>query len=603
MNDRLINSRPRIALWLSLVLGVVLVILVAGNYAFSRFYQNRVLPNVVVGNLNLGGQDLTQANQLVTQVTIDAKSKKLTLVTAAFSNTYALSDLGVKFDESKTIRQLREFGRSGSLLVDFRHRILSLIGPTRVPVAFNSGETLTQTIKQLAGKINRGPIEANLNIDKQQLQIKESVEGRELDLEKLRLTIDERLANLDFKPIVIPIKIFSPKRDTNLAKIVSEKIVYSLKFPYELTFKEKIFNLASSDLWNWLQIAPTSDNFVVKLDENKLTAYFKDLALQIDQPMQNAAFKMTGDQVVEFKPDKSGAVLRIKDAVNLININLLTSQRKLELPINALEPKVKLSSLNSLGIDELVASGKSNFAGSPKNRRHNIAVGVKRFNLMLIPPESTFSFGTALGEVSAATGYLPEMVIKGDETIPEYGGGLCQVSTTAFRAILDGGYPVVERKAHAYRVIYYEPAGLDATIYPPSPDLKFTNDSPGYILINAYVINNNAYFDFYGTKTNRSVKIEGPFVSNVTDYLEPIYVETSTLPVGEVKRIDSAHRGADAVFYRYIYDGNGKLITKDTFKSHYVPWPAKYLVGVPEAPALETNLKNIGPDENIIKQP
>ncbi|MBU1083346.1 VanW family protein [Patescibacteria group bacterium] len=599
MSNQLINKRIRAVRNVVIVLGTVLLMLAVGSYVFGQKYQGRVFPNITVGNIQLGGMDLTEADKLVEQSVVEAKDKKLTLVTTDFSSTYALPVLGVQLDEKNTLKQLHEFGRSQNMFINLGERIRSLLGSVYIPVSSNNSGELESNISQLANKINRSPKEADLIIDKQQVQIKEAVEGRKTDIHQLQITINERIAVLDFRPIVVPVNISSPQISTELATAVSEQIANSLKEPYELTFRDKVFNLTSNDLWSWLVVNPVNNNFKVGLDENKLNTYFKNLALQIDQPMQNAVFKMAEDNVVEFKPDKSGAVLKVKEAVSLINKTLLTDQRKFAVPINALEPTVKLSSLNSLGINELVAEGESNFAGSPKNRRHNIAIGMRRFDLMLIPPQSTFSFDVALGEVTAGTGYLPEMVIKGDETIPEYGGGLCQVSTTAFRAILDGGYPVVERRAHAYRVGYYEPAGSDATIYPPSPDLKFTNDSPGYILVSTAINGNNAYFKFYGTKMNRKVTLEGPVIFNITDYPEPIYIETSTLPVGEVKRIDSAHRGADAILYRYIYDDEDKLIRKDTFKSHYVPWPAKYLVGVPEAPALETDLKNINPDETI----
>jgi vancomycin resistance protein YoaR len=81
---------------------------------------------------------------------------------------------------------------------------------------------------------------------------------------------------------------------------------------------------------------------------------------------------------------------------------------------------------------------------------------------------------------------LPELVIKKEGTVPEFGGGLCQVSSTAFRAAMNGGLPITQRRNHAYAVQYYAPQGTDATIYPGVVDLKFINDTPGDILIWAF---------------------------------------------------------------------------------------------------------------------
>ena len=311
--------------------------------------------------------------------------------------------------------------------------------------------------------------------------------------------------------------------------------------------------------------------------------------------MHNAVWEMRDNRVTAFRADQPGVTLKVEPAVELVQAHLFTDNRTLDLPVDYVEPATKLADLNQLGLVSLVAQGSSNFRGSPNNRRHNIRIGAGRFDLVLVAPGDTFSFNRALGAVDASTGYLPELVIKGDETIPEYGGGLCQVSTTAFRAILNGGYPVVARKNHSYRVSYYEPAGTDATIYPPYPDLQFTNDSPGHILMDTWIDGDNLYFDFYGTPTGRTVQLEGPTIYNVTGYPEPVYIETSTIPAGEVRQVDSAHRGADAVLYRYVYDASGKQIASDEFRSHYIPWPAKYLVGMPEAPKVEADLENVAP--------
>jgi len=105
---------------------------------------------------------------------------------------------------------------------------------------------------------------------------------------------------------------------------------------------------------------------------------------------------------------------------------------------------------------------------------------------------------------------LPELVIKENKTIPEYGGGLCQIATTNFRAALNSALPITERQSHSYAVQYYDPQGTDAAIYIPHPDLKFHNNTKNYILIQTSIYNNILTFEFYGTKDGRSVHFEGP---------------------------------------------------------------------------------------------
>ena len=157
-----------------------------------------------------------------------------------------------------------------------------------------------------------------------------------------------------------------------------------------------------------------------------------------------------------------------------------------------------------------MGKGTSNFAGSPSSRIHNIKIGSAKFHGLLIKPEEEFSFNTILGEVGPEQGYKEELVIKRDKTIPEYGGGLCQVSTTVFRAAVYSGLKITERYPHAFPVVYYSPQGFDATIYPPHPDFRFINDTPSHLLIQTKVEGYYLTFEFYGTDDGRKVEIDGP---------------------------------------------------------------------------------------------
>ena len=186
--------------------------------------------------------------------------------------------------------------------------------------------------------------------------------------------------------------------------------------------------------------------------------------------------------------------------------------------------------------------------------------------------------------MDAASGYYKELVITNNETKPEYGGGLCQVSSTMYRAVLYGGLPVVARTEHSYAVSYYAyPSGygLDATIYQPAPDLKFTNDTGSYILIQSYSEGTSAYFKFYGTDDGRTVIMDGPYYSNRVGAPADIIVYTTELAAGETQKKDSAHNGFDATWYRTIIGSDGTEETETIF-SHYQAWPAKYLVGIAE---------------------
>jgi vancomycin resistance protein YoaR len=172
------------------------------------------------------------------------------------------------------------------------------------------------------------------------------------------------------------------------------------------------------------------------------------------------------------------------------------------------------SDFKKLSFPDKLARGETNFAGSPANRVHNIQVATKRFDGLVIMPNETFSFNDYLGTVDANNGYLPELVIKEDVTTPEYGGGICQVSTTAFRAAMRSGMKITGRRNHSYPVSYYGTPGFDATVYSPSPNLTFINDTGYPVYLETKILGTKLIFDVWGKSDGRQVTVNGPFVTN-----------------------------------------------------------------------------------------
>src|SRR3990167_9307811 len=254
------------------------------------------------------------------------------------------------------------------------------------------------------------------------------------------------------------------------------------------------------------------------IDEKKLDGFLSNIASSINQDPQDAELVIEDGKAAKFVPHEPGKILDLKSTRQLIASAAATGEQGVVLPIHFYAPNIRLKDLNNLGIEELLARGQTDFAGSSASRIQNITVGASKYNGLLIPLGEEFSFNSRLGPIDAAHGYLPELVIKPEGRYPEFGGGLCQVSSTAFRAAFFAGLPITQRRNHSYAVRYYEwisddrprAAGLDATIYPGAQDLKFVNDTPGAILIWTSLEGTRLYFDFYGTPDGRKVAMEGP---------------------------------------------------------------------------------------------
>ncbi|MCK5346007.1 MAG: VanW family protein [Candidatus Heimdallarchaeota archaeon] len=285
----------------------------------------------------------------------------------------------------------------------------------------------------------------------------------------------------------------------------------------------------------------------------------------------------------------SGQSIDYEKAFYLIRDAFLKGEEDVRLPIKVDPATVTVSpELEEKGIIELIGMGETDYSGSPYNRRSNIRVGLSRFNGWLIPPKEKVSVIKKLGAVNQYTGYLPELVIKGDKTIPEYGGGLCQVSTTVYRSILFSGLPINERRNHSYAVSYYDPQGLDATIYIPSPDLKFTNDTEDHILIQTTMIDNKAYSNIYGTAVDRHVDLIGPWYYSYRNPPPTRIETTSQLAPGEKEIVGGAHAGFQASWYRRISHGDeSKEDIIEHIYSNYQARPLYMMVGE-EGPAAPT---------------
>lgn len=337
-----------------------------------------------------------------------------------------------------------------------------------------------------------------------------------------------------------------------------------------------------------LKLAKFEFSTSVQYDKTPVTEFIEDIEESYNKPAKNALFDFKDGRVVTFRQEEKGLKLNSDKLLKDIDMRIRDLKQKpgniqIALVDSVIEPEITLSEANQFGIEELIAEGQSDYSGSIPGRIHNVILAASKFNGVLIPKDKVFSFVDTIGDISALTGYQPAYIIKNGKTVLGDGGGVCQVSTTLFRAAMNAGLPIVERHAHAYRVHYYEndaAPGLDATVFAPTVDLKIKNDTPSSILILTAVDeeNNKLTFKMYGKKDNRSVEISKPVVSNNQPPPPPAYQDDPTLKKGVVKQVDWSAPGARATF-NYKVTRDNQTIISDTFVSAYRPWQAVFLVG------------------------
>lgn len=326
----------------------------------------------------------------------------------------------------------------------------------------------------------------------------------------------------------------------------------------------------------------------ISYDLTPIQKIIDDTAVKNNIPPQDALFKFENGRVTAFKIETEGREVNKVKAISELNQQLMGSIGKpkhIIIPIqdSIITPAITLKDINEFGITEKIGEGLSDYTGSIPNRIHNLLLASSKLDGIIIPAGSTFSFNANVGEISSRTGYKPAYVISGGRTVLGDGGGVCQVSTTLFRAALNTGLAINERRAHAYRVHYYEndqKPGLDATVYAPSVDLKFTNNTSSAILIQRLsdTTNRKLGFVLYGKKDNRIVEQTPIQLSNVRSAPAALYQDDPTLKKGIVKQVDWAAPGTTSSFhYRVIKDD--EILSDQEFISNYRPWQAVFLVG------------------------
>lgn len=320
------------------------------------------------------------------------------------------------------------------------------------------------------------------------------------------------------------------------------------------SFADFDISLESADLPMTADLLSSAE--VQGIDTMKIRRYLEnEIAPVIFREKTDVTIDLSENGQVTFEgTGLYGRQLDVESATRMMEYALKHDMEFVHLPLIAQDPVVTIKNpkLSEMGIKELISGGETDFAHSPGNRIVNINVGLSKFEGHIIKPGEEFVFGNTLGPVDGTTGYLKELVIKGDKTVPEFGGGLCQVSTTAYRAVLAAGYPVTSRRNHSYAVSYYKPLGLDATVYPPTVDMKFLNDTPNHILMQSFTIDAKAYYNFYGTKTHRKVHMIGPFYSSWISPPAKRIEYSQNMSPGETIVAGHAVPGVSVTWYRYV---------------------------------------------------
>lgn len=228
----------------------------------------------------------------------------------------------------------------------------------------------------------------------------------------------------------------------------------------------------------------------------------------------------------------------------------------------------------------LLGQASTGFSTSASERVTNITRATEMIDGYVLAQGAEFSFA-GVGDFSEANGFVDGYAIVSGRLEKVIGGGLCQVSTTLFRAVSNAGLQITRRVGHSHIVYFYENIlGFDATVYVPGVDFRWRNDSPGTVYITGVVDRSTTRMTFqvWGTSDGRQVTYDGPYSKNWTKPGAPVWQYDKSLPKGAVRQLVHGRSGVEVNYYRKITFADGTS-RRDTYYTRYTPWEDFYLYG------------------------
>ncbi|MCQ3944407.1 MAG: hypothetical protein DPW11_01350, partial [bacterium] len=505
--------------------------------------------------------------------------------------SWSLPASALPLNIEETLNQAYRVGRR----LDLRDYGLIFIAQKQTfPLVMGEGETesYSKIYEEIAQVVEISVVSAELVLNKGKIVLNNGSDGLIIDAAKLQQELEARIVDLNQNEVVVPTKMVSAQlreeERLEIIEIAAKLIPKSLT----LTLDDERVKLTGEELVALLSTTPGD----TATDRERLLEYIEGVAESLNREATDAKFGYQEGRVTEFAPSKDGIKISVEATSNEFQEGmkqLIEGEEQninIEIQAERTSPQVTMDKINELGIKERIGRGESYYAHSIPNRVYNVGLAAERINTALVPPGEEVSFNKLVGEVSAATGYRSAYIISQGRTVLGDGGGLCQVSTTLFRAAMNAGLPILERWGHSYRVSYYEQnskPGIDATVIAPSKDFRFKNDTPGHILIQT--INDpkelHLIIEIYGTSDGRVATVTEPKVWGITPPLPTIYQDDPSLPTGTMKQVDWATGGARTSF-EYKVMRNGETLQDQTFSTVYRPWAAVFLRGTGSTPTL-----------------
>lgn len=494
-----------------LIVLIILLAILSTIFALINMNNTNIIDGVFIQGIDVSNLSVEDAKSKLSSIVNEYISKEITLKYGDFSKTLVPSQFNVNFDVDSAIQTAYSIGRSGNVFENNFAILNALLNSNNIGQNMEyDSELLDALLLELNNELPGRMENSGYYVDGTNLIIDSGKEGVNVDTEVLANRIAKALNDINNQDIVIEIPV------VNVAPS-----------PIDL---DAIYNEVHKDP---VDAYYTTDPYVVHPSSTGLD------------------FDISMDEAREM---------------------LKTYQEEYTIPLKVTYPSVSTNDIGSEAFPDLLSSFRTSFTSSNSNRSTNIRLCSEKINGTVLMPGETFSFNQVVGKRTPEAGFKPATAYSGGKVVQEYGGGICQVSSTLYNAVLYANLEITERTNHGYKPSYVDP-GLDATVSWGGPDFKFTNNRDYPIRIVCDTSNKILNIYIYGLRrdTDYKVVLDAQYVSTV--YFKTVYQKDSSLASGQSRVIQSGSNGCKTATYKYLYDANGTLvssecISRDTYNPH-----------------------------------
>jgi vancomycin resistance protein YoaR len=580
-------------MWQGLIVLLLAIFIGSGGmlYYLDRAFAGLIYPNLSIRGIAVGEMTPEEAKDTLRSRYTAFLQQPITLTYNDQTWTPSLEDLGIYLEIDASVAQAYAAGRNHGLIDNLREVAAIWRSGLELPLRVTVDQAVMQDyLFARAAEIDKPSADAQLLIQDGRLGMVSAKAGRQVLVDETLLDITAALQTLESQTVAVRTRELQPM--LNDADVIAAQQITTpiLQGPLLIEADGKAWQWSVSELAELVQVrrepkeSGSGDQLVVTVDREQVRERIQEIADATERKGAYPRVDWNGGDLKMIGSGEPGARVDEEKAEQLVMAALDSSDRNVTLPFRTLETPVTAASLDQLGIEELIAVGRSDFSGSAAYRVTNIQAGMRLLHGILLAPDEEFSFNDNIGSIDASNGFVEGYAIVQNRTQLEWGGGICQDSTTMFRAAFWAGLPITERWGHSFYINWYDKygygsygdgPGMDATIFTGGPDLKFVNDTGHWLLIQTFVDTTRTVAEvrIYGTDPGRVVQLEGPVISNRQPAPPtPVFVGDPGQPRGSIRQSDKARGGMDITYTRVIKE-RGSVVSRDTFVTRFRPWP------------------------------